>query len=117
MYNAWSYEPTARSVRRVSFRLSVTRPVIAGDHSRHLSETVKQRATGKRLVAPEPGRSPSFIRDYHDSVREGSRGVSMRAWPRSPIPDPPAPKNEIRASDATERARRARGPRSPPTGS
>src|SRR5438445_7993777 len=69
--------------------------VIAGDHSRHLSETVKQRATGKRLVAPEPGRSPSFIRDYHDSVREGSRGVSMRAWPRSPIPDPPAPKNEI----------------------
>src|SRR2546430_17077795 len=75
--------PRQGSGRRVSVRLAVTRPVIAGDHSRHLSETVEQRATGKRLVAPEPGRSPSFIRDYHDSVREGSRGVSMRAWPRS----------------------------------
>src|SRR2546430_13355833 len=99
--------PRQGSGRRVSVRLAVTRPVIAGDHSRHLSETVKQRATGKRLVAPEPGRSPSFIRDYHDSALEGSRGVSMRAWPRSPNPDATSPEKEIRASDAARRSRRS----------
>src|SRR3989442_8550051 len=50
--------PRQGSGRRVSVRLAVTRPVIAGDHSRHLSETVKQRATGKRLVAPSRDGAP-----------------------------------------------------------